>query len=293
MAKDALGDRMKGQYESRSQTHLPRRTYTLIRLDGKAFHTYTRGCDRPFDLALMEDMDLTAKALCEATQGCKLAFVQSDEISLALTDFDQRETQAYFDGNVQKITSITASIATAHFNQLRKQRALQVIPGARGLGRASADFAAIVHEQTQLAYFDSRAFVIPDYEEVLNYFVWRQQDATRNSILMAGQAQFSHRELERVNTKEIQERLFQEKGINWNDYPVGFKRGRVVVRREIEGPMSYVNPKGETIHVENVKRHAWAIEEPPIFSQDRAWFEPILPRLNGAPPGGEPGEPGA
>ena len=114
--KDSLGDRIKGHYENRFRHHLPRRSYTILRVDGKAFHTYTRGCERPFDFALMEDMDFTAKAMCEQIQGCKLAYVQSDEISLVLTDFDTLQTDAWFDGNIQKMVSISAAIATAEFN---------------------------------------------------------------------------------------------------------------------------------------------------------------------------------
>ena len=137
ITRDSLGDRMKADYESRARYFLPRRTYTLIRVDGKNFHTYTRGCARPYDADLMADMDAAAIALCENSEGAKLAFVQSDEISVLLTDFASLQTEAWFDGNLQKICSVSAAIAAAHFNQARAARRSPEQPGA-------------------LAYFDSR-----------------------------------------------------------------------------------------------------------------------------------------
>ena len=160
--RDDLGDRMKRDYESRTRYLLPRRTYTLLRIDGKAFHTYTRGCARPYDLDLMADMDTAAAALCKDAQGAALAFVQSDEISVLLTDFESTSTESWFDGNLQKLASISASIVTAHFNVARF---------ARGI----AD---------RVACFDARVWTIPARIEVENYFLWRQQDATRNAISM-------------------------------------------------------------------------------------------------------------
>ena len=144
MGKEAIGIRMKEDYEKRTQTHLMRRSYTMIRLDGKAFHTYTRGFKRPYDLGLMRIMDLTAITLCEKIQGAKLAYVQSDEISILLTDFETMKTDAWFDGNVQKITSISASIATAAFNN--------------GMYLDEE----ILADMSKVAYFDSRVFQLPN-----------------------------------------------------------------------------------------------------------------------------------
>lgn len=200
--KDNLGDRMKDYYESRTKSFLPRRTYTLIRIDGKAFHTYTRGLESPFDEKLINDMDETAKYLCENIQGAKFAFVQSDEISILLTDFDKLQTDAWFNGNVQKITSISASLATARFNELRPNK---------------------------IALFDSRVFTIPSNVEVENYFIWRQQDTVRNSISSVAQSLYSSKELHKVNISEMKELCF-EKGINWNDFEPKKKRGRLIVK---------------------------------------------------------------
>jgi tRNA(His) 5'-end guanylyltransferase len=233
--KDSLGDRMKSFYEDRTRFFLPRRTYTIIRIDGKAFHTYTKGLKRPFDEKLINDMDETACFLCKNIQGSKFAFVQSDEISILLTDFEDIKTHSWFDGNIQKITSISASIATAKFNELR--------PG-------------------KIALFDSRVFTIPSNIEVENYFIWRQQDTTRNSISSVAQSLFSHKELENKNVDQMQEMCFQ-KGVNWHDFDAKLKRGRVIVKQEYK--------KEETI------RTKWVSIAPPIFTQEKEFLKNIIP----------------
>ena len=126
---DTLGDRIKKYYESRTKQYLPRRTYTILRIDGQAFHSYTKGFERPFDDALMNDMDETAKYLSENIQVAKFAFIQSDEISILLTDFDKLTTDAWFNGEVDKMVSISSSHATAKFNQLRYLRITSIQRG--------------------------------------------------------------------------------------------------------------------------------------------------------------------
>jgi tRNA(His) guanylyltransferase len=247
--KDGLGSRMKDDYEFRTRTMLPRRTHTIIRLDGKAFHTYTRGLERPYDAQLMYDMATTARFLCEEVSGCLMAYTQSDEISLLLTDFNAPTTQAWFDGNVQKLVSVSASLATAKFNELR--------PG-------------------KLAFFDSRAFTIADPVEVMNYFLWRQKDATRNSISMAAQAKFSPKQLHGKSANEMQEMLWSEHGINWNNYDPRFKRGTAVVPERRIGDVSYVDKRsGETRVAEGVERRVWTVREAPIFGR----ADDVLPGL--------------
>lgn len=273
--KDSLGDRMKEHYENRTRYLLPRRTYTIIRVDGKAFHAYTKDCDRPYDSMLMEDMDFTAVALCRQIEGAEFAYVQSDEISLLVTDFANNQTQAWFDGNLQKLVSLSAAIATAHFNSFRWQRIF--------LNKKNADHDRnflrsfdLLREPT--AYFDSRAFTIPDPIEVENYFIWRQQDATRNSISMTAQAHFAHERLQGKTSDEMQEMLWQEKGINWNDMIGGFKRGRCVVRKNVVEDKEYVDKRtGETRTAQNVERHAWEPVIPPVFTRDREWLRSYIP----------------
>jgi tRNA(His) 5'-end guanylyltransferase len=271
--RDDLGDRMKQHYENRTRCFLPRRTFTVIRVDGKAFHTFTHSLDRPFDAGLMEDMDKTATALCAEIAGSAFAFIQSDEISLLLTDFDSPGTEAWFDGNLQKIVSISASIATAAFNRARLERR---VLEAKALF-AGQEIAPELLLETPPAHFDSRAFTIPDPTEVENYFLWRQQDASRNSISMAAQSVCSHHELQGKSSDELQEILWQH-GINWNDYPEGFKRGRIVVKKARRETVTFTHRKtGEQETVE-AERHFWEAEAPPVFTRDRAYLAALIPR---------------
>lgn len=245
--KSALGERMKNSYENRTKQFLTRRMPTIIRLDGKAFHTYTRGLDKPFDEGLIEDMQETTKFLCENIQGCKLGYTQSDEITLVLTDYDTIETDAWFDYNVQKVTSISASLATAKFNELRTAReACSELTESQGL--------SFDEYKPKLAFFDSRVFQIPEVEEVVNCLIWRQRDAEKNSVAMLAQSLYSHNELFKKNGSDMQEMCFQ-KGHNWNDLHFSKKRGSLIVRN--------VYPLKNTI------RSKWEVVETPIFSQDR------------------------
>jgi len=199
MANDAIGERMKSQYEDRTRIFLPRRTYTILRVDGKAFHSYCRGMARPYDKGFMQAMDNTAMSMLKELMGAEIAYVQSDEISFLLTDFAKPNTEAWFDGNIQKMSSVAAAMATAYFTVS--------MGGERGL-----------------AMFDARVFTIPDHVEVENYFIWRQQDATRNSILMLAQHYYSPKQMHGKNCSELQD-MIHDKGDNWNDHPARFKRG--------------------------------------------------------------------
>lgn len=216
-SKDSLGDRMKEFYENRTQVYLMRRMYTMLRIDGKAFHSYTKKLQKPFDSFLIQAMDEAARVLCEKIQGAVIAYVQSDEISILVTDFDKLETDAWFDGNVQKITSISASITTAAFNRVRYAQ--------WGLGEIY-NTAQDIWDIPQ-AEFDARVWQLPYKEEVKNYFVWRQQDATRNSIQSVAQSLYSQKQLHKKNQKNMQEMIFKA-GQNWDKYPTGQKRGRII-----------------------------------------------------------------
>lgn len=252
--KDDFGDRMKG-YEATTRFKLPRRSYTIIRIDGKAFHSYTRGMQRPFDMGFIEDMDNTAIHLCKNIMGAKFAFVQSDEISIVLTDFETIQTQAWFDNNIQKMCSISASMATSEFNNLRLQR--------RVIETSMAALTLDNIKSQKLANFDSRVYQIPQLTEVFNYFVWRQQDTTRNSIQSVARSVFSHKQVDGKNTNQMQEMLFEEKGINWNDFEPKLKRGRGIVKN--------------TIIKNDVERKVWESVEVPIFTQNREFLSKIIP----------------
>lgn len=227
---DDLGKRIKNQYEDRTRCFLPRRTWTILRIDGKAFHTYTRKMKTPYDSLFMNSMDETAAFLCEEIQGSVFAYVQSDEISVLITDFMKITTSAWFDGNIQKMASVGASLATGYFNKHKQ------------------------FDTEEIAFFDARVFTIPDPVEVFNYFVWRQKDCTRNSISSAAQSIYSAKQLHGKSSKNQIEMLFQ-KGINWNNYPYQFKRGRVVAYNNME----------------------WTYPEVPVFTQDRKFLQDLIP----------------
>lgn len=218
--KDELGERIKSSYENRTRYSLPRRTYSIIRIDGKAFHSYTKGLKRPFDEDLIADLDNAVINSLRDIQGAQFAYVQSDEISILLTDFEKITTDAWFDGNIQKICSVSASLVTAEFNKLRIKRALESI--------SKFDMTDFV-----MGYFDSRLFTIPDKTEVCNYFVWRWKDCSRNSISMVAQSNFSHRELHGKSSSQKQDMLIK-KGINWSKLPEHHKNGRFIVKEQYE-----------------------------------------------------------
>jgi tRNA(His) 5'-end guanylyltransferase len=251
MQTDSLGDRMK-KYEGVTQLDLMGRTPVIIRLDGKSFHTFTKKITPaidpslnygPFSEKLHLIMNQTMRALGCEIQNCKFGYTQSDEISLLLTDWNKLTTDQWFGGNIQKIVSISASIATAYFNHYFAET-------------LNLNYANIKN----IALFDSRVFNLPK-EEVTNYFIWRQQDTTRNSINMLGQYHFSHSNLHGKNVSQVQDLLMLEKGINWNDLETWKKRGSCF----------HTNlPLDEDGTVEPI------IDEIPIFTQDRDFIEQFV-----------------
>jgi tRNA(His) guanylyltransferase len=198
-----VGARMKGNYEDRTRFYLLRRIPVILRLDGKAFHTLTRHCDKPFDEDFSDAMIKTSKVLLTAIQGAKIVYTQSDEISILITDFDTLNTEAWFDYNIQKMTSVASGIASAYF---------------------SLTFTKGNHfSDNQFSVFDCRVFNMPK-EEVTNYFYWRQIDWIRNSISMLSQVYYTTKELHKKKQKDMHEMLFQ-KGINWAGIPDKWKNG--------------------------------------------------------------------
>lgn len=278
MARDDLGVRMKTYYEQIPKTKLMRRTPVALRIDGKAFHTFTRGFQKPFDEVLIRSMQETMKYLCENIQGCVLGYTQSDEIILILVDYKKLTSSAWFDYEVQKMCSIASSMATMAFNKFF----------ANNVG----DYCTYnyekednTHEQYEHilslavdkgAMFDCRCFNIPK-EEVTNLIYWRQLDASRNSIQMVGQANFSHKELQNKSCNDIQDMLMIQKGINWNDLPVYQKRGSCCVRNKIvvksDGIMETVQLK-DTSKSEN----EWIVDKNiPIFKgEDRKYIDQLV-----------------
>ena len=264
MTKDSIGNRMKEFYENRSKTYLTCRTPVIIRIDGCHFHTFTKGFKRPFDSILMKTMQETTKNLCENIQGCKLGYVQSDEISLLLTDYDNLTTSAWFGNSVQKICSVSAALATMYFNKNLMKIAENEI-SKDDLNCQSEEYHYlynIIVTKKDKAYFDSRCFNIPQ-SEVCNYFIWRQQDCTRNSIESLARKYFSDKQCYKKNTSQLQDMLHEEKGVNWNDCSDVEKRGTCVIKNS--------NP--------NSNRSNWIIDEHiPIFTQDRDYIESRFPK---------------
>lgn len=235
---DDLGCRMKTFYEQIPKTKLMRRCPVAIRIDGKAFHTFTRGFHKPFDEVLIKSMQETMKYLCENIQGCVLGYTQSDEITLILVDYKKLTSSAWFDYEVQKICSIAASMATMAFNNIFskyvKEFDLELAYNDNGIDTKENRKLWEIYKKAidKGAMFDARCFNIPK-EEVTNLVYWRQLDASCNSIQMVGQANFSHKELQNKSCNDIQDMLMIQKGINWNDLPTYQKRGSCCVRNKI------------------------------------------------------------
>lgn len=225
MTPNSLSSRMKEYYEQRYKIALPMRMPVIIRLDGRAFHTFTKYMEKPYDKDFVYTMNAVALSLVRDIDGVELAYIQSDEISLLLHNYKRLNSEAWFSNEIQKMTSVAAGMASA--------------------------FMSLFY--ARVAVFDARVFVLPE-AEVNNYFIWRQQDATRNSILMVAQAHFTHRELHGKSCKTMMDML-HEKGINWNDLPTDQKRGRCVTKAN-----GYW-------HVDN---------DIPIFTENRAYVEDCL-----------------
>lgn len=246
---DDLGKRMKTYYEAIPKTSLMRRTPVAIRIDGKAFHTFTRGFEKPFDTLLVNTMQQTTKKLCENIQNCVFGYTQSDEITLILVDYKDINTAAWFNYEVQKLCSISASMATLYFNKFFKQSVEEFDINSIIKEKEVDNYKLLNSYKRALntgAMFDSRCFNIPK-EEVCNLIYWRQLDATRNSIQMVGQANFSHKELQGLTCNKIQDKLLTEKDINWNNYPTYLKRGTSCLKKDSEWTLDMNMPilKGE------------------------------------------------
>ncbi len=227
MSTMSLSYRMRKYYRDPYDIQFTHRMPVIVQIDGKAFHTYTRGMDKPFDDGLIKTLTSLALFLCQHIPTVQIAYGQSDEISLLLHSYKRHESQPFFDNRVQKLVSVIA-------------------------GEASA-FATLTTGRRTV--FAAWASVFPE-AEVVNYFIDRQQDATRNSIQMVAQSLYSHKQLQYKNQSELQEMIFQ-RGINWNDLPVHKKRGYTVIK--------------------NQESRLWEIDlEPPIFTQDRSYIEHLL-----------------
>jgi tRNA(His) guanylyltransferase len=255
--KDSLGDRMK-LYESAFNHTYPIRMPLIIRFDGVHFHSNVKRwkCKKPFDDNLIDAMQFTAKALCEAISGAQIAYVQSDEITILIRDDMSNKSQPWYNKEINKILSVGAAKATNAFNFRYQQ--------------LNGSFT----QMSQMAEFDARGMVFPEHE-IFSEFHWRQTDASRNSIQMLGHANFSQKELHKKSCDEIQEMLFQQHNINWNNIPTHYKRGACVIKVESPIEVPKRNELGKIIEydTEIIMRSKWVIDnEIPIFTQDRDYI---------------------
>lgn len=281
---DDLGTRMKTFYEQIPKTKLMRRTPVIIRIDGKAFHTFTRGFKRPFDEVLIKTMQETTKYLCENIQGCVLGYTQSDEISLVLVDYQRFETSAWFDYEIQKMCSIAASMTTMAFNNFFENNVddyrFNKWDGVSKYEEGTEEYIKTLLKAVEKgAMFDARVFNIPK-EEVTNCIYWRQLDASRNSIQMVGQANFSHKELQNKSCNDIQDMLMLQKNINWNDFPTYQKRGTCVIKSDERETITEDNigTDGSVIGTKMTVRSKWIIDKDiPIFKgEGREYIDRLI-----------------
>lgn len=281
--RDDLGTRMKTFYENIPKTRLMRRVPVAIRLDGKAFHTFTRGFKKPFDFVLMDTMQQTMKYLCENIQGCVFGYTQSDEITLILVDYQKFISDAWFDYEVQKLTSVSASMATMAFNKYFSENVVEYnLTHDPLVKRREGLLDNYISAVEKGALFDARCFNIPK-EEVTNLIYWRQLDATRNSIQMVGQAYFSHDELQDKTCNMIQDMLMTKYGINWNDFTIPCKRGTActkVATKVTENIKREPQPFGEDRVTTTIieERPIWVIDKnmPILKGEDRKYVDDLI-----------------
>lgn len=295
MDRSDLANRMK-DYEKRNQYYLQKRTPVAIRVDGRSFHTFTKGFQRPFDKILMTAMQETAKYMCENIQGAKFAYIQSDEITIILVDYDTLETDCWFNYRTDKLCSISASMATMAFNKFFAQEvdkwAVETF-GYEWYEGGTNDPEVANSPERKLAgiyskaidkgaMFDARCFNIPK-EEVTNLIYWRQLDATRNSIQMVGQAHFSHNELQDKTCNMIQDMLMTKYGINWNDFTIPCKRGTACIRvgkKVTENIKREPQPFGEDRVTTTIieERPIWVIDKnmPILKGEDRKYVDDLI-----------------
>lgn len=254
MISDEIMDRMK-RYETVTRFYLTPRTYLILRLDGRSFHTFTRNCERPYDQLLADAMDVAAQALAKDAMGCRLAYLQSDECSFLLTDFETHESEMWFGGNIQKIASVAASMFTAHFNQNWQTS----------------------HPGSSLATFDARVFIIPNRIEVENYLIARQEDAARNSLNLLASHYFSHKQLHGKSSSDRHEMLHGI-DVNWAGYPAHQKHGRVVRKNIRDRNVAYIHKKTGKLIEEIVQESYWETDQNiPKFTSDRTYLDALMP----------------
>lgn len=253
--KDSLGQRMKEYEAVTTGLRLVPKEVIIIRLDGKAFHTFTKGMERPFDTLLANAMATATLELCKDTQTCVFGYTQSDEITLVLKIPDRIKSQSYLDNKLHKQISLSASKLTNKF----MQTFIAESENRHRIGLWSLEELNRYRQKYFKAEFDSRVFNIPEWD-VINNIIWRQKDAIRNSIEGLGQYHFSSKELYKKSCNDILNMLVSEKGVDWNDLPTRFKRGIACYK----------------IYSPQYKRGKWALDTSmPVITENREWFNEV------------------
>jgi len=239
----SLSQRMK-EYEQTTCPPLPNNTPIILRVDGRAFHTFTKRFMKPFDWEFIGMMDAAGEALCDSIMNAKIAYIQSDEISVLI--YGGIFSDNWFGNNVQKMCAVAASYASTCLT----------VAMAKGYPD---------DEHVPVITFDARVFAIPE-KEVCNYFIWRQRDCERNSLQMVAQSMYSQKQLHGKNTQDMHDMIY-EQGVNWNDFETRLKRGRCIVREEFEQ--------------DGVLRSRWKVDnEIPIFTKEREYIEKYITEVN-------------
>ena len=282
MKFDTLKDKCY-YYRGLTDYKLMPKGYVLMMLDGKKFSSYTKKFKKPFDEVFINAMNETAMYLCKNIEGAKIAYTQSDEISILLTDFEKPETDCWFGYRLNKMLSIAASLATSKFNQLMTLNLLDC--------PCSKEDAIEMIREMSLAQFDCKVWSVPTKNDVVSWFLFRQNDCIRNSVSMVGSTYFSHNELMFKNTDMVKQMLIDEKNINWDEFPAGQKQGRIIVKEKfvdgvaeedlvdelnlyLTSPLPWEeNPTKYTI------RNKWVVKDAPLLndSLERDIFKYYIP----------------
>jgi tRNA(His) 5'-end guanylyltransferase len=260
-----LGDRMKA-LQSLRDYKLDKKEYVLCHIDGRAFSKLIKhNFELPFDDKFIDFMNQTAIYLCKSIQGCKLAYVQSDEISLLLTDFSKEETGNFFQYRLCKLQSVIASLATGEFNRL--WYCDQIINNP-------SDAVNIISSRKPVQ-FDCKAWNVYEYNDAFAWFKFRQNDCIRNSKQQAAQTYVKpKKKLVNLSSDQQIELLKNEYGIDWNEYSNGKKYGRLIRRcvYEAEGENPIIHEQAMSI------RHKWVAEDAPIFTNEYFEDNELIPK---------------
>lgn len=230
--EDTFGERMKN-YEYVTRNYLTNRVPVIIRIDGKAFHNFTKGLDKPCDKVFLQAMAQTTKELCEQIPRVIIGYTQSDEISLVMMNTSNKNSDLWFSNNLSKVISVSASIATLEFNKAFGNLAIQFdMDNGTMFDNPAKD--SKYRSKIFTACFDSRAFNIPE-EEIINYFIWRQKDCQKNAVSSTARTMFSHSELLNLNQQQQKDKMFNEKGFDFNNaFTQDFKTGCVFIKEKAE-----------------------------------------------------------